>query len=208
MGTVGCCTAATARRLAPTIASHQEQNLRPNEHVSAVFGSMSAARLQQHCCHAQDCLTHPVVQRLAGVGTAQNAHNGLMSLLVTCDILPLITRVDSDQMAHMVLTCTWIRLLRTYPVQFSLRLSVNIQSTCDFWSHFLAKEHTKASADNHFLLKLVVAGTGTREAYQVLLWKLCQAICWTGRYWCLGSFDHRLARADDGRRRWQPSRGW
>ena len=55
---------------------------------------------------------------------------------------------------------------------------------------------------------LVVAGTGIREAYQVPFWKLCQAIWRTSRYWCLGSFDHRLARADDGRRRWQPSHGW
>ena len=64
-------------------------------------GSMSAARLQQHCSHAQeDGLTHPMVQRLAGVGTAQNAHNGLMSLLETCDIQPLITVVDSDKMTR------------------------------------------------------------------------------------------------------------
>ena len=63
VGTVGCSTEATAR----------------------ADGSMSAARLQQHCSHAQeDGLTHPMVQRLAGVGNAQNAHNGLMSLLETC----------------------------------------------------------------------------------------------------------------------------
>ena len=38
-------------------------------------GSMSAARLQQHCSHAQeDGLTHPLVQRLAGVGTQPLIH--------------------------------------------------------------------------------------------------------------------------------------
>ena len=43
-------------------------------------GSMSAAGLQRHCSHAQeDGLTYLTVQRLAGVGTAQNAHNGLMN---------------------------------------------------------------------------------------------------------------------------------
>ena len=42
---------------------------------------------------------------------------------------------------------------------------------------------------------LVVAGTRTRDAYQVPLWKVCQAIWWTSRYWFLGSFDRRLARA-------------
>ena len=43
---------------------------------------MSAAKLQQHCSHAQeDGLTHPVVQRLAGVGTIQNAHSGFDEIL-------------------------------------------------------------------------------------------------------------------------------
>ena len=117
-------------------------------------GSMSAARLQQHCSHAQeDGLTHPTVQRLASVGTAQNAHNGLMSLWWTCGIHPLITVVDSDKMTHMVLLSTWIRLLRAYLVQFSLRLGANIQNTRAFWSQFLAREHAKAWADKHFILK-------------------------------------------------------
>ena len=75
---------------------------------------------------------------------------GLMSLLETCDIPPLITRVDSDKMTHMVLPSTWIRLLRTYLVQFSLRLGANIQSTRAFWSQFFAREDTKAWADRHF----------------------------------------------------------
>ena len=66
-----------------------KQNLRLNQRVLAVLllvccssgadGAMSAAKLQQHCSHAQeDGLAHPVVQRLVDVGTAQNAHNGLM----------------------------------------------------------------------------------------------------------------------------------
>ena len=115
---------------------------------------MSAAKLQQHCSHAQeDGLTHLMVQRLAGVGTAQKAHNGLMSLLGTCDIQPLITRVDSDRMTDMVLPSTWIRLLRAYLVQFSLRLGTNIQNTRVFWSQFFAREHTKAWADRHFFVK-------------------------------------------------------
>ena len=115
---------------------------------------MSAARLQQHCSHTlENGLTHPMVQRLAGVGTAQSAHDGLMSLLGTCDIQPLITCVDSDLMKHMVLPSTWIRLQRVYLVQFSLRLGANIQRARAFWSHFFAREHTKAWADRHLLLK-------------------------------------------------------
>ena len=115
---------------------------------------MSVARLQQHCSHAQeDGLTHPMVQRLAGVGTAQNAHNGLMSLLVTCDIQPLSTRVDSDfNDAHGVAS-TWSRLLRAYLVQLSLRRGPNIQNTRAFWSQFFAREHTKTWADRHFFVK-------------------------------------------------------
>ena len=58
-------------------------------------GSMSAARLQQHCSHAQHILWYNV---WGCVGTAHNAHNGLVSSLRTCDIPPLITRVDSDEM--------------------------------------------------------------------------------------------------------------
>ena len=82
---------------------------------------MSAAGLQQHCFHAQeDGLTHPTVQRFAGVGTARNAHNGLMNSLVTCGIPPLITRVDSDQMTHTMSPSTRLRLLRAYLMQFSL----------------------------------------------------------------------------------------
>ena len=139
-----------------------KQNLRLNQQVLAVLllvcfssgqGSMSTARLQQHFSHAQqDGLTHLTVPRLAGVGTAQNARNGLMSSLVTCDIPPLITRVISDQMTHMelVLPSTWIWLQRACLVQFSWRLGANIQNTRAFWSHFFAREPTKAWADRHF----------------------------------------------------------
>ena len=218
-----------------------KQILRQSQHVLARLASglllewadgSTSARLQQHCSHAQeDALTHPTVQRLAGVGTAQNAHYGLMSLLWTCDIQPLITRMESGKVMDTVLPSTWTRLLRAYPVQFSLRLGADIQSTRAFWSQFLAMGHTKAWADKHFLFEvqnrgrsrprcsadrhdrrksfqsaerlrcdkfLVVAGTRTREAYRVPLWKLCQAIWWTNRYWCLGSFDRRLVRAAGG----------
>ena len=109
-------------------------------------GSMSAVRLQPRCSHAQqDGLTHLMARTVAGVGAAQNAHNGLMSLFETCDLPPVITRVVSDQMTHMVLPSTWLRLLRAYLVRCSLSFGAHIQSARAFWSFFFfATEHTKA----------------------------------------------------------------
>ena len=69
------------------------------------------------------------------------------------DIQPLITRVDSDKMTHMVLPSTWIRLLRAYSVQFSSRLVANIQNTGAFWSQFFARETHQRMGGQALLLE-------------------------------------------------------
>ena len=151
-------------------------------------GGLSASRLQQHCSNArEDGLGHPMVQRLANMGTNQNAHNGLMRLLGSCSIPGLITAVDSEQITHMVLPSTWLRLLHKWPAQFSVRLGANKASVRTFWTEFLAREHTRAWAARHFFLsgkgvdqlENVVPLTVFTDAGPFSLAKSCVVICFS-----------------------------
>ena len=100
----------------------------------------------------------------------------------------------------MVLPSTWVRLLHNKTVQLSLGLGANIQSTRAFWSHSLAREHTQSMGGQALLFVAQNRGRSRprcsadrihrRRSFQ--FWKLCQAIWWTCRHWCLGSLDTDL----------------
>ena len=58
-------------------------------------GVLSASELQVHMANAvADGLEHPMVQRLADVGTGQHAHEGLMALMGRIGVLDLLTPLE------------------------------------------------------------------------------------------------------------------
>ena len=103
-------------------------------------------KIPWHMAHAEaDGLRHPMVQRLAHVGTEQNAqdgiHNqkikithknkkqeGLMQLLEGLGLLSLLTPVAGGEVSHVLLPSTLVGMLhRDYPREFRLRFGADIE---------------------------------------------------------------------------------
>ena len=118
----------------------------------------------------QRTVGHILSQRLSGVDTAQNAHNGLMSYWGRATSPPLITGMVSEKMTHMVLPSTWIRPSRacTHKGMGGQALHFEAQNSGQSRPRCSADRiHRRKSfrADKMRRDKLVViAGTETRKA--------------------------------------------
>jgi hypothetical protein len=118
-------------------------------------GVVSASKLQWHMAHClEDEFDHPMIQRLAAIGAAQNAQAGLLKLLESCGIPQLITPIDGRLFSQVMLPSTWLRLLhKDYPRQFRLSLGADKLRLRDFWTSFRARPATREwSAAHPFLM--------------------------------------------------------
>ena len=119
-------------------------------------GTSSAVQVQQHMANAvADDFEHPMVKRLARIGTAQNANRGLLNLLgKTCGIDSLITSLPGNAVSHMVLPSTWASLMaREFPREFRLHFGADEHKLKQFWGEFLSRPRTRDFAGRHPFLK-------------------------------------------------------
>ena len=98
---------------------------------------------------------HPMVARLATIGSGPHAHAGLRRLLADQGLLALQTPLlDPEFVSTMVLPSTIVRTLHThYPTAFKVVLGADTMKLRSFWERFLARPRTRAWADNHPFLR-------------------------------------------------------
>ena len=89
-------------------------------------GLISAQKLQQHIEDAKcDGLKHAMLDKLASIGSGQNAQGCLLKLLSSCGLMALIEDIDGPS-GKIVLPSTWIGLLhKQYRREFRLRLGAD-----------------------------------------------------------------------------------
>ena len=105
-------------------------------------GILSGTRLWRHCHNAKvDGVTHPMVLRIAACWSEQTlyrCHSNIVSLLESCGIGQLITKVPGATLTtHCVLPSTYIRVMQSmYPHEFKLRLGADKRKLKEFWASF------------------------------------------------------------------------
>ena len=102
----------------------------------------------------EDGFDHPMVHRLAEIGSGQNAQGGLVKLLESCGIPQLITPIDGEHFSQIMLPSTWIRLLhKGYPREFRLSFGADRTRLRDFWSSFASRPATREWSAAHPFLR-------------------------------------------------------
>ena len=109
-------------------------------------GNLSATRLWQHCSNAKaDGLTHPMVLRLAQVGSEDSkhrCHSGVMKLLDSCGFDSLLTTLEGT-VSHAMLPSSYVKVMQSlYAYDFAMRMGADETKITEFWNGFFwnAKE--------------------------------------------------------------------
>ena len=120
----------------------------PSPVISRLFGNllldwsdglMSARKLQFTAANAlYDGFDHPMAHRLAQAGAGQNAQQGLLSLLRGCGVADLLTVYPDEEVTHLMLPSTWLKVVSQYPSDFALQLGADRARLRQFWKGFMS----------------------------------------------------------------------
>eukprot|EP00959_Pyramimonas_sp_CCMP1952_P322381 6746079-Pyramimonas_sp.AAC.1 len=119
-------------------------------------GESSAVRVVQHMLNARaDGLCHPMVDRIAGVGTSLHAHARLRTLFTNVGVGSLLTTMPpGGAVDTLCLPSSVVRLLHgDFARDFRLRLGADSSKCRAFWEGFLSRPETSAWAAAHPFLK-------------------------------------------------------
>ena len=128
-------------------------------------GGLSAAQLQKNASDGLlDGFSHPMMSRLAGVGSGQHAHEGICGLLRRCGVLECLTRYPDEGVSDFVLPSTWVRVLKEYPHEFNMRLGADQPKLRRWWTDFASRPCNAGVMANH----PAVAGRSMAELAHVV----------------------------------------
>ena len=113
-------------------------------------GRRSAAELQVRAARGlKDGFQHAMISQLAGVGSDQHAHSGLLSLLGAGGLAGKITSYPGEIVSDIVLPSTWIGIVHSYENEFRSRLGADRQKPRRFWRDWLAQPANIEAARDH-----------------------------------------------------------
>ena len=100
----------------------------------------------------RDGLTHPMIQRMAGIGSGgkQHCHAGLLSLLEYCGIPQVLTDVPDSYTSSVLLPSTYISIMhKYYRDEFGRRLGAKVEVLRRFGSQFFSRPVNREWASTH-----------------------------------------------------------
>ena len=113
-------------------------------------GKISAAALQEEAMDSiRDGFAHPMAVRLSQVPSEQHANEGMMHLLEQCSVASKLTSFTDGNITDFIMPSTWVRILHTYPHEFTMRFGADKVKLRRFWGEFQARPANTRCMEQH-----------------------------------------------------------